>query len=156
MTDETAPTEHPPTIDSDGAWIGVDLDGTLAEYHGWPSDGSVGPPIPKMLERVKRWLAAGRRVKIFTARVGPGQGRDLCEHLSRINIWCDHHLGQVLEITATKDSKMVELWDDRCVQVLTNTGETLAEQQIRTRTAPAADPPTAASPEATAAASAAR
>ena len=50
-------------------WIGVDLDGTLAEYHGW-NDGKIGEPIQLMVERVKRWLAEGKSVRIMTARVG--------------------------------------------------------------------------------------
>ena len=51
-------------------WIGVDLDGTLAKYGIW--DGSIGEPIPLMVERVKIWIALGVEVKIFTARVGFG------------------------------------------------------------------------------------
>lgn len=45
-----------------GGWIGVDLDGTLAEYHGW-DDGRIGAPIPKMVQRVKQWLAEGKEVR---------------------------------------------------------------------------------------------
>lgn len=41
---------------STSGWIGVDLDGTLAEYHGW-GNGEIGDPVPAMLERVKKWLA---------------------------------------------------------------------------------------------------
>jgi hypothetical protein len=50
-------------------WIGVDLDGTLAHYDGWKGADHIGEPIPAMVERVKRWLAEGKTVKIFTARV---------------------------------------------------------------------------------------
>ena len=39
-----------------------------------------------------------------------------------INIWCGEHLGASLPITATKDFHMYQLYDDRCVQVETNTG----------------------------------
>ena len=53
-------------------WIGVDLDGTLAEYGGWKGPDHIGPPVPKMLERVKSWIAEGRDVRIFTARVDGG------------------------------------------------------------------------------------
>ena len=36
-------------------WIGVDLDGTLAQYDKY--DGTnIGKPIPLMLMRFKRWL----------------------------------------------------------------------------------------------------
>lgn len=119
-------------------WIGIDLDCTLAEYHGWPDDGGVGKPIPKMVERVKQMLSEGRRVKIFTARVGPhptDTQESRARQLGIIQRWCLEHLGVVLEVTCTKDYGMVELWDDRCVQVVPNTGETLAES-IRAQRVP--------------------
>ncbi len=50
-------------------WYGVDLDGTLAHYDGWMGPTEIGPPISKMVHRVRRWLAEGRDVRIFTARV---------------------------------------------------------------------------------------
>lgn len=114
-------------------WIGVDLDGTLAEYHAW-SGGVIGNPIPLMVERVKAWLARGIEVRIMTARVGLAGGfsqesrRHADEHFAEeqralIEAWCSVHIGRVLEITASKDFRMVELWDDRAVQVVPNTGE---------------------------------
>lgn len=107
---------------SANGWIGVDLDGTLAHYDGWHGPTHIGEPVPLMLERVKAWLAAGRDVRIFTARVC---SRPMTEHLlivAAINEWCRTHLGQVLQITCAKDLSMVELWDDRAVQVEPNTG----------------------------------
>jgi hypothetical protein len=102
-------------------WIGVDLDGTLA--HNTPGAGldEIGAPIPQMMERVKRWLKEGRDVRIFTARVGtPSQARS---QRAAVEAWCEKHVGRRLPVTATKDFAMVELWDDRAVQVKTNTGE---------------------------------
>lgn len=115
-------------------WIGVDLDGTLAEYHSWT--GGIGKPIPKMVERVKKWLADGVKVKIFTARVGVDAGyssesmksdtREFAEEQRKlIEAWTKEVFGQTLEVTASKDFMMVELWDDRAVQVVMNTGETV-------------------------------
>lgn len=101
---------------SKAGWIGVDLDGTLAEYGGWTGAGSIGRPIPLMLNRVRAWLDAGRDVRIFTARAGDP------ECLLAIEAWCVEHLGRVLPVTATKDYRMVALWDDRAVQVVPNTG----------------------------------
>jgi len=102
-------------------WIGVDLDGTLAEYHGWKGGHHIGNPVPPMVERVKEWVGRGIDVKIFTARVAPGNPD---EEVSRDEIaaWCLEHLGFRLPVTATKDYGMVELWDDRCVQIIPNTG----------------------------------
>ena len=99
-------------------WIGVDLDGTLAEYHGWKGLEEIGKPIPKMVERVKYWRSKGIVVKIFTARVGSPDYSP-----TGIEAWCRRHIGEVLPITDRKDFEMVQLWDDRCIQVRTNTGE---------------------------------
>ena len=104
-------------------WIGVDLDGTLAEYNGWKGTGHIGDPIPAMLERVKTWLTEGKEVKIFTARVCPQQSQDdIDTSLRAITHWCFTHIGRQLPITCVKDWNMIELWDDRCVQVEHNTG----------------------------------
>ena len=100
-------------------WIGVDLDGTLAEYGGWKGPLQIGKPVPAMLARVKAWLEAGQEVRIFTARVSEDSNGD-CEH--EIQQWCKKHLGQVLKVTCRKDYAMIELWDDRCVQIEANTG----------------------------------
>ena len=42
------------------AWIGVDLDGTLAHYKGWKGRDHIGEPIPAMMQRVKQWLEEGK------------------------------------------------------------------------------------------------
>ena len=105
-------------------WIGVDLDGTLAQYDGWKGPEHIGPPIPKMVERVKRWLAADEyAVKIFTARVSCRDDEELFRVHCAIQRWLFEHIGQELEVTCTKDYAMAELWDDRVVQVIPNTGE---------------------------------
>lgn len=109
-------------------WIGVDLDGTLAHLEPVPDwDGSIGAPIPKMVDRVKRWLALGWDVRIVTARVAIIDGitdgpRAVDEQRRRIQAWCREHLGVELPVTAEKDYFMRELWDDRAVAVFTNTG----------------------------------
>lgn len=109
------------------AWIGVDLDGTLAEYHGWVGPDHIGAPIPAMLERVDKWLNEGKQVRIVTARMDPA--RNDCEATRRlIERWLLNHLGRMLPITHAKDSFMFSLWDDRAVQVEANTGVTLEDK----------------------------
>ena len=103
-------------------WIGVDLDGTLAEYHEWHGIEHVGPPIAPMVARVKRWLAEGREVRIFTARVSEPGERQKRRVIAVVQRWCEEHIGQALPVTNVKDYGMVELWDDRAVQVEVNTG----------------------------------
>lgn len=106
---------------SASGWIGVDLDGTLARYDGWKGIEHVGEPIPTMLTRVKKWLSDGVEVRIFTARVSCSED-ELPAVAAPILAWCREHLGRELTITCRKDFAMVELSDDRCVQVEPNTG----------------------------------
>jgi hypothetical protein len=97
-------------------WIGVDLDGTLAHYDHWRGPDHIGDPVPAMLQRVRTWLAEGQRVKIFTARAS------VAECIPPIADWLRAHDLEGLEITCVKDFEMIQLWDDRCVQVIANTG----------------------------------
>ena len=101
----------------------MDFDGTLAKTCQWHdfNEGTVGEPIWPMVERVKGWLREGKGVRIMTARVGPGA--DVPLHTKAIEDFCAEHLGQVLPVTCVKDFNMLELWDDKCVQVEVNTGE---------------------------------
>lgn len=120
-------------MDADG-WIGVDLDGTLAEFHGWVNLEHIGNPVPEMVERVRTWLDRGIDVRIFTARVDSGavalslgnETGELLVHVERVrNIiqdWTEKHLGHRLQVTNVKDIKMIELWDDRAVRVVLNKG----------------------------------
>lgn len=104
---------------STSGWIGVDLDGTLAEYVGWQGPDHIGKPVPRMLARVRQWLADGVEVRIFTARVShdpDGSVRRV------IDAWTMEHCGVSLPVTCSKDYGMVELFDDRCVQIIANTG----------------------------------
>ena len=97
-------------------WIGVDLDGTLAEYNGWKGPDNIGATIKPMLTRVLHWLESGREVRIFTARAC------VPEQIGPVKDWCLRHIGVELPVTNEKDFGMIELWDDRCVQVVPNTG----------------------------------
>jgi hypothetical protein len=115
---------------SDAGWIGVDLDGTLAQYPVPITE--VGEPIPAMIARVKAWLEQGIEVRIVTARVGQcGRSNSdgvvddeafATEQYRMIQEWCVKNIGQALEVTCSKDFMMLELWDDRARRVETNTG----------------------------------
>jgi hypothetical protein len=105
-------------------WIDVDLDGTLAYYDEWLYVDQIGAPIPSMVQRVQNWLSRGITVKIFTARVAFPSDREFIETQTRaIQDWCEKHIGQKLDVTCMRDFAMLELWDDRCVQVDMNTGQ---------------------------------
>ena len=103
-------------------WIGVDLDGTLARDLGSTRRDEIGSPIEPMLVRVQKWIAEGRTVKIFTARASsPKQVAAIKEWLASCGL-------PDLEVTNVKDLHMIELWDDRCVQVTTNLGEPISKK----------------------------
>lgn len=109
-------------------WIGVDLDGTLAKYSGYQGPNHIGEPIPLMVSRVKHWLREGREVRIVTARVHVTNQGDDMEQLAVqnnrmiIDEFCKENFGRTLPIQSNKDYRMLELWDDRAVQVEPNTG----------------------------------
>ncbi len=145
-------------------WLGVDLDGTLAEYDKFRGHEHIGAPIPAMVERVKALIASGFEVRIFTARVAEpvapftcdncedtgittwrdGRGRMIrsrtCGQCAAataptprqvVETWVLLHIGLPLKITNVKDQHMVELWDDRCVQVEKNTGRLLGTSRLK-------------------------
>lgn len=107
-------------------WIGVDLDSTLAYYDEWRGVDHIGLPVPLMVERVRRWIAQGREVRIFTARVSTDVFEDRARVIHAIKAWCITHIGYELPVTNVKDFAMVECWDDRAVTVEANTGRQLA------------------------------
>ena len=108
-------------------WIGVDFDGTLATYEEWISPDHCGAPIEAMVVRVKQWIAEGRNVRIVTARVYAPHNKaqrqaDAARSMLAIQEWCSKHLGTTLPVTCVKDFSMIELWDDRSIQLERNTG----------------------------------
>lgn len=106
---------------SGDGWIAVDLDGTLARDDGWFGIAHIGDPVPAMMERVKAWLDEGIEVKIFTARASQK------ETIPYIKAWLQKHGLPDLDVTNCKDMNMIELWDDRAIQVTSNTGTPITE-----------------------------
>ena len=112
-------------------WIGVDLDGTLALTCS--NTREIGAPVAPMLSRVHDWLDQGLDVRIVTARVGASgvtlrdgtvDDQDNAERQrALVDAWCVEYIGQSLPITHGKDVMMVELWDDRVIQVERDTGK---------------------------------
>lgn len=115
-------------VSDDDAWIGVDFDGTLVKELGWEGPWHIGDPISEMVDRVKVWLAAGKRVKIFTARAS-GKEMGVRERIMAVEAWSEMVFGVKLDVVCEKDMNMVELWDDRCVRVEFNTGMILSGKQ---------------------------
>lgn len=115
-------------------WIGVDFDGTLAEFDIWRGPDHVGRPIQTMVDRVKHWLENDQEVRIFTARA------NLPDSVVAIENFCLKVFGRRLPVTNQKDYLMVELWDDRAIQVIPNTGRTLSDELEAERNALAGAP----------------
>ncbi len=87
-------------------WKAVDLDGTLVKYvrGKWQGPLVFGEPIPEMVERVRRWLAAGEDVRIFTARVS----EDDPAIVEAIEGLCVRLFGQILPVTNDARATLVE------------------------------------------------
>lgn len=119
-------------------WIGVDLDGTLAMYP--VPINQIGEPIPLMVDRVKQWHDDNIEVRIVTARVarcgqrnedGIADDEEFAKQQEKlIYDWCIKHLGFSLRTTCSKDFQMIQLWDDRCIQVECNTGQIIGGFQL--------------------------
>lgn len=114
--------------DEEDGWIGVDLDGTLAKHTGYKGATKIGEPIPAMVNRIRRWVGHGKKVKIFTARADDERS------VNAIKKWLKDNELPDLEVTNLKDCKMTELWDDKAIGVVKNTGkvkESVAEALVQ-------------------------
>jgi ribonuclease J len=99
-------------------WIGIDLDGTLAYYDGiWRGVEHIGEPIKPMIDFIKNLLSQNKKIKIFTARAKNPKT------IPYIHKWLDEQGLPKFEITNEKDFGMIMLYDDRCMQVVTNSGK---------------------------------
>ena len=105
-------------------WIGVDLDGTLAYFDTWRGMNHIGKPIEPMMARVKDWIKDGYTVKIVTARASVEGG------IEPVKKWLAKHKLPDLEVVAGKDFYMLELWDDRSVQVIHNMGKPVISPSV--------------------------
>ncbi len=101
---------------SDKKWIGIDLDGTLAET-GKDIRG-IGEPIQTMIDFLNNLLDEGRYdVKIFTARADSEDG------VNAVKSWLKKHDLPDLEITNQKDRYTAYIFDDIAIRVKRNKGE---------------------------------
>lgn len=107
----------------------VDFDGTLAVWRG--NYTVLGPPILPMVARVRKWLQSGYEVKIFTARVSHTDEVKNETIRELLQGWCTTHIGAPLEVTNRKDFNCIEIWDDKAVTVVKDTGMSLREKLAR-------------------------
>ena len=104
----------------------VDLDGTLAEYTSWQGIEHIGRPIPAMVAKIVKWLSDGIEVRIFTARAAIGE-----QAILYVKQWLkDNNLPDMI-VTNCKDMSTLEIWDDRAVRVVKNTGMRIEEDMSK-------------------------
>lgn len=98
--------------------IACDLDGTLAEYHGWKGIDHIGSVIKQVRDAIYNAQKEGAEVWIFTARVSLDEN----EATEIIAEWLIANKINVVGITAIKHKFFTEFWDDRAIQVIKNQG----------------------------------
>ena len=104
--------------------IAFDLDGTLAEYHGWQGIDHIGKPVPAMVKILDQHLRAGDECCIFTSRVsGDAEESNMARH--HIAKWLRKYYLPPLDITCIKSKKIRVFYDDRAISVIANTGKTI-------------------------------
>jgi len=113
--------------------IAVDLDGTLAaslpEYTYEKHYAVIGPPVPRMVKRVKKWLDKGEKVVILTARMHSSEHPDRQREIrNNIRRWCKKYLGKALPVTSEKHHSFTVIYDDRARQVIRDTGKIVKEK----------------------------
>jgi hypothetical protein len=89
---------------------GVDFDGTLVK-----GGEGFNEPVMPMVNLVRKWLAEGEDVIIFTARGWQKNVEDFCVK----------YFGKPLVVTNVKQRGMSEWYDDRAIAVERNTGRIL-------------------------------
>jgi len=103
------------TAGESSGWHGVDLDGSIA----WHRSGqiSIGRPLAPMIARIRRWDNRGEEVRVVTARATLGAAEKV-----KVYDWIAENIGLPLEVTSEKDPWMIDLYDDRVVELEKNTG----------------------------------
>lgn len=121
------PANHSPAGKaSPNGWIGVDLDGTLANYDSRHGVAMIGKAIEPTLLRIKQWLDMGIEVRIFTARAAEP------ELIPAVHRWLIENGLPLLNVTCRRDRDLMQLWDDRAIQIECNTGVVLTPKQYIT------------------------
>lgn len=105
--------------------IAVDFDGTLAYDVSHGTSDDTGDPVPEMLHRVKGWVGSGIEVHILTSRM-TGPDTDKAHVRQVLQDWCEAHGLPRIPVTGTKWYYFAAYYDDRSVQVLTDTGHLVA------------------------------
>lgn len=96
--------------------IGLDLDGTIAEYNGWKGISYIGNPIQPIIDAALEKEKEGYEIIILTARAADPRSIPIIKN------WLRNHNLPNWRITDRKDSSMKEIWDDLAKTVKFNEG----------------------------------
>jgi len=107
-------------------WIAIDFDGTLVRYDERYGTSRIGAAIESTVIRLQQWLDMGIEVRVFTARATAP------ELVPPVQDWLEQHGLPRLAVTHRRDYDLMQVWDDRAIQVETNTGELLTPKQYIT------------------------
>lgn len=113
--------------DDEPYYILVDFNGTLAKHDKgakiFDDEGKplIGEPIKRMVDRVRKRIDKGMRVKIQCGTVGAG-GEKGAKMAEAIKAWAKEHIGHDLEVTGTITPRCLEVWNDKARKVVRNEG----------------------------------
>ena len=128
--------------------ICIDLDGVLAEYHGWAGAEVIGDPIDGAVEFTRR-IAEFAKITIHTARFKDSPKRDCAAIETRIRDWLDRNQFAYDELHTGPGKPGADAYiDDRAVSCLPQeqgiaafaSAELRARQLAEKRPSPDADP----------------
>lgn len=103
--------------------IALDLDKTLFTYESKWKAQRIGEPIPEMVENVKKWLAKGYSVTIFSARVARDNLTDKIKQEKMISDALYKAGLPMLPITCIKFPHFTHFIDDKAFHSVPNTGQ---------------------------------
>ena len=104
-------------------YVAFDFDGTLAHHEHGDDPDILGDPILAMVLLAKE-EAKHNEVRIMTARVcSKLPVEQIRKQTKLIQDWAQIFLGFRPVVTSEKDYEMIKLYDDRAIQVRTNTGQ---------------------------------
>ncbi len=97
--------------------ICCDVDGCLAEYHGWAGRDTIGKPIQSVVDALKKEYDSGSRIIIFTCRVNNLDNTISVEGVLSLYNWLkEHKIGYHSIWTGVGKPYAHEYWDDKAVR----------------------------------------
>lgn len=98
--------------------VGVDLDGTLAEYDGWKGFLHIGKPRSAVVDVVREEFARGSRIIIHTARVTTISNKIIPQVLEAVRLWLIENSIPFTEIWAGTGKPFCDFYlDDHAVNI---------------------------------------